>query len=280
MEYLKKFDTHTQYEEYVGGGGMIRPNVSYCEDVKDVHYNPWVKPNNIITYGASSKLVETTSDKNSGLHTNAFNCAIVSHTFENGVGTVEFESDVTSIGNYAFYRCDRLTSITIPSSITSIGNGVFSNCSGLTSIDIPSSVTSIGGGVFENCSSLTSIDIPSGVTSILSNTFNGCSGLTSVTIGNSVTSIEFQAFRNCISLTSIDIPNSVTSIGHGVFENCTSLQSVTSLATTAPIVSDDTFRNVKTRGRLYVPIGSSGYSVWMGTGNYYLGKYGWVKVEQ
>jgi hypothetical protein len=31
---------------------------------------------------------------------------------------------------------------------------------------------------------------------------------------------------------------------------------------------------------LYVRRGSSGYDVWMGTGNYYLGKYGWIKVVQ
>jgi hypothetical protein len=29
-----------------------------------------------------------------------------------------------------------------------------------------------------------------------------------------------------------------------------------------------------------VPSGSSGYDVWMGTGNYYLGKYNWTMVEQ
>jgi hypothetical protein len=38
--------------------------------------------------------------------------------------------------------------------------------------------------------------------------------------------------------------------------------------------------NVKTNGTLTVPTGSSGYDVWMGTGNYYLGKYHWTKVEQ
>ena len=41
MEYLKLFSSHTDYEEYLTGGTMVKPNVSYCEDVKDVHYNPW-----------------------------------------------------------------------------------------------------------------------------------------------------------------------------------------------------------------------------------------------
>ena len=41
MEYIKLFNTHAEYEDYVSDGTMIKPNVSYCEDVKDVHYNPW-----------------------------------------------------------------------------------------------------------------------------------------------------------------------------------------------------------------------------------------------
>ena len=41
-KYLKKFDTHTEYETYIEGENVILPNVSYCDDNKDVHYNPIV----------------------------------------------------------------------------------------------------------------------------------------------------------------------------------------------------------------------------------------------
>ena len=61
---------------------------------------------------------------------------------------------VTSIGYKAFYRCEGLTSITIPNSVTSIGNGAFCRCSGLTSVTIPNSVTSIGDDAFYHCSGL------------------------------------------------------------------------------------------------------------------------------
>ena len=77
-----------------------------------------------------------------------------------GGGLLYFLSEYTSndkLGDYAFYGCSGLTSLTIPSSVTSIGESVFFGCSGLTSFTIPSSVTSIGWGAFCGCSGLTSI---------------------------------------------------------------------------------------------------------------------------
>ena len=61
------------------------------------------------------------------------------------------------LGDYAFYGCSGLTSLTLPSGVTSIGYRAFEGCSGLTSLTIPSSVTSIGYGAFAGCSGLTSI---------------------------------------------------------------------------------------------------------------------------
>ena len=94
---------------------------------------------------------------------------------------------VTSIGDYAFFSTNELTSIEIPNSVTSIGDYAFSYSVELKSIEIPNSVTSIGSGVFSDCYDLTSIEIPNSVTSIGRFTFYGCSSLTSIEITNSVT---------------------------------------------------------------------------------------------
>ena len=135
-------------------------------------------------------------------------------------------NSVTSIGNYAFYGCSGLTSVTIPNSVTSIGEFAFSDCSGLTSVIIPNSVTSIGACAFSGCSGLTSVTIPNGVTSIEYATFKNCSSLTSVTIGNSVSSIGQDAFYGCRGMTSLTIPDGITSIVSGAFKYCTNLTSV------------------------------------------------------
>ena len=137
------------------------------------------------------------------------------------------EYSVTSIGNYAFYGCTGLTSVTIPNSVTSIGNWAFSRSTGLTSVTIGNSVTSIGEYAFLECTGLTSVTIPNSVTSIGEYAFLECTGLTSVTIPNSMTYIRYQVFYGCTGLTSVTIPNSVTSIGDRVFEGCTGLTSVT-----------------------------------------------------
>ena len=166
---------------------------------------------------------------------------------------------VIAIGDYAFYGCFKLTSITIPDGVTSIGNYAFSGCEGLTSIVIPDSVTSIGGWAFECCSGLTSVTIGNSVTSIGGSAFSGCEALTSIVIPDSVTSIGKDAFTGCVALESIAVSEgntvyhsngnclietasrtliagcknsvipadgSVTSIGGAAFFKCTSLTSI------------------------------------------------------
>ena len=84
------------------------------------------------------------------------------------------------LGDYAFYGCSGLTSLTLPSSVTEIGEGAFLNCRGLTNFTIPSGVTKIGAGAFFCCYGLISLTIPSSVTAIGSQAFNACSELTSI----------------------------------------------------------------------------------------------------
>ena len=149
---------------------------------------------------------------------------------------VIIEDGVTCIGSTAFYKCEGLTSVTIPDSVTKIGDYAFS-CTGLTNITIPDSVTSIDSYAFYGCTGLTSITMPGNIISIGYYVFSNCTGLTSVTIPDGVTMIGSSAFSGCTGLTSITIPDSVTSIGDYAFSGCTGLSSVTILDSIASIDS-------------------------------------------
>ena len=58
---------------------------------------------------------------------------------------------------YAFYDCDKLTSITISESVREIGDYAFSGCDNLTDITISKTVRKIGPYAFSSCSSLSEI---------------------------------------------------------------------------------------------------------------------------
>ncbi len=147
---------------------------------------------------------------------------------------------VTSIGNYAFYKCINLRSITIPTSITSIGNNAFNRCERLTSITIPSSVTSIADDVFSDCKSLKTVTVTaknkkySSEDGVLFNKQKTellvcpCGKAGEYIIPDEITSISGGAFSGCCNLTSITIPKSLTGILIGsMFNGCDNLQTIT-----------------------------------------------------
>ena len=141
---------------------------------------------------------------------------------------------ITTISDYAFYYCSALTSVSMPSVMT-IGDGAFGDCSALTSISMPS-VTTIGEDAFNFCEALTSVEMPS-VTTIGDYAFYYCSALTSVSM-QSVTTIGDVAFGDCSALTSISMP-SVTTIGDYAFYYCSALTSVS--MPSVKTIGDDSF---------------------------------------
>ena len=184
------------------------------------------------------------------------------HENGNQIRSALMENGVTGIGNFAFFECISLTSMTIPDSVTCIGNCAFKDCSSLASVTIPDSVASIGVYAFCGCTSLKSVTIPDSVTSIGDYAFGFCTSLTGIwvdggsshyfsdasgvlfnkdktvlaqcpgafsgsyVVPDGVTSINDAAFVNCTSLTSVTIPDGVTNIGYEVFAGCTSLANM------------------------------------------------------
>ena len=217
-----------------------------------------------ITLSRGTKILYTSSDGNVVTpQEGMFDANIISNTYADGQGVMEFDKSITKIADFAFKNCTTLTSIVIPDRVTTIGfeafynctslqsitigNGVtsfgkyaFSGCTALTNVTIRNGVTAISDETFKDCSSLRSISIPNSVTRIGNKAFSRCSGLTSVTIGSGVTAISEEAFNGCKSLTSIKVPNSVRTIGKKAFYGCAGLTSV-SIGSGVSSIGEDAF---------------------------------------
>lgn len=139
---------------------------------------------------------------------------------------VVIHQGVTGIGDYAFYNCVNLGSVTLPESITSIGSYSFGYCNSLAQITIPNGVKNISSYAFYYCTSLTQMTIPNGVQSISPYAFYHCTSLTSMILHDSVTSIGEYSFYYCNSLQSIVIPRSIDTIENNAFTRCWSLNTV------------------------------------------------------
>lgn len=125
---------------------------------------------------------------------------------------------VTSIGDYAFYGCAELNSVTIGNSVTSIGFSAFCDCTSLTDIDIPNSVILIGGSAFDRTQWYD--NQPNGLVyaGLVAYRYKGnMPSEASVTIKDGTKGIASGAFWGYWSLASVSLPNSITVIGEGVF---------------------------------------------------------------
>ena len=260
MKFLRKFNEHTSYEAEVNVGGDFKiPNVSYCKDVKDVHFNPY----NLIKFyvgeitGTTPQTVSIYTDE-----TNHVDFKVsegkkwYSYLLPKDKGLYKIQGDsvkkVVVKADMSYKTNKNSSTVIIPSStveasfkgsntsnLTSMCN-MFSGCTSLTSLDLSgwntSKVTDMM-GMFYNCRGLTSLDLSSFDTSnvkIMYGMFYGCSGLTSLDLSKFNTSNVWDMgslFQNCTNLEFLDLSGWDMSklndnIDHALFVGCTSLKKI------------------------------------------------------
>ena len=174
MKYINTFKNHASYEEKINGGGVdiSLPNVSYCEDVKDVHYTPYnlvrfyvgeITPQQTVKiYTDSNTSVDVTVSEGNKWYTYVLPKDKGLYKIEGGsVNKVVVKADIN--GNTYIIPSSTIEASfkgSDTSKVTYMGS-MFGDCSGLTSLDlsgwdIKSSVTNTN-GMFDGCSNLTSI---------------------------------------------------------------------------------------------------------------------------
>ena len=240
-----------------GGVDISLPNVSYCKDVKDVHYTPY----NLVRFyvgeitGTTPQTVKIYTDETTSVDVQVSEgnkwyayvlpkdkglCGILYESIKK----IVVKADISYIGDM-FGDRGILPQSTVEvsfkgsntSNMTNMAH-MFSGCSGLISLDLSnfdtSNVTNMV-GMFTNCSGLTELDVSNfdtGNVTSMSYMFYDCSGLTFLDLSNfdtsNVTSMSHM-FQGCDGLTSLDISSfgtsNVTYMG-SMFNGCSGLTSL------------------------------------------------------
>ena len=222
MIYLNNFDTHTSYEEKLNVGGIDFkiPNVSYCNDVKDVHFNPY----NLIKFYVGE--VTGTTPHTVSIYTDATNHLDVTVSEGNKWYSYLLPKDkgLYKIGGNSVKK------VVVKADIDDNSQGIIPNSVVEASFkgSNTSKVTNMN-SMFVNCYSLTSLNLrrfnTSNVTS-MEWMFMACSGLESLDLNgwntSNVTNMGYM-FSGCTSLTSLDLSGWNTSkvtFSTSMFDGC------------------------------------------------------------
>ncbi len=159
--------------------------------------------------------------------------AIGSHALAgNDFAAIVLPDKLNSIGDYAFYDCDRLTSVALPSSVSEVGSYAFAGCDLLASVDMSGSrIEFLPDYLFRNSVALAQVKFPASLKGIGTGVYAGCSALTSVALPSSLEEIGELSFSHS-ALQSIEIPSSVNSVGDFAYSRCDAM-------TTASVASSD-----------------------------------------
>lgn len=137
---------------------------------------------------------------------------------------------ITSLSNFLFYDCKKMTMDYLPAGITRIGESAFGYCENMALSSLPKGLTSIGDGAFINCVSMKVSEFPRGVVNIGSNAFSYCLGLEADLVLSGLKNIGYSAFYES-GIKKIDFSGSteLTTIEFVTFGYCDALITIVAI---------------------------------------------------
>ena len=220
----------------MGGVDVSLPNVSYCEDVKDVHYTPY----NLVRFYVG----DITPPQTVKIYTDLINFNEVtvsegnkwySYVLPKDKGLYEIESGYYDSDEGEWYD-GIVTKVVVKANVTTNGNMIipYSTVEASFKGSNTSKVTDMR-YMFQECSGLTSLDVSSFDTSNVTDMnymFGYCSNLTSLDLSSFDTSkvtYMYNMFYYCSSLISLDLSGwNMSNITNtlNMFANCTALNTI------------------------------------------------------
>ena len=154
------------------------------------------------------------------------------------IGTLIIGEDLIGIGNYAFYECTGLNSISFGNGIRVIGNYAFAGCGSLGDVSIPEvcSLGQIGDHAFYSCTNLTKFSLPINVKYVGDYAFAECKLLSDFVMCNfgnendrsNLTELGWNVFENCETLSSLTFPmNYDEAVDISLVKGCKNLRNIT-----------------------------------------------------
>jgi len=142
-----------------------------------------------------------------------------------GIAALDIPQSVTSIGDYAAMRCEKLKALTIPAGVTSIGTRAFAYCPALESVNIQASVSQIPEGLFEACGGLTALQLEAigSCTEIGPWAIAECNGLTTLVLPAGSQALQKGALYGTASIKTLILPEAIDYLGDNAMSAMTSL---------------------------------------------------------
>ncbi|MDE6618498.1 MAG: leucine-rich repeat protein [Clostridiales bacterium] len=171
-----------------------------------------------------------------------------------GITMLSLPDRLTYIGDYAFYDCSMLHTLTIGenSRLAHVGKYAFGKCSGLNIIRVPATVKEIGASAFDGCTRITEFTFADGsqLTKIGDRAF-AQTNFTEIVIPNTVKTLGSALFDGS-SLTTITLPSSLSELDVATFAGCDNIQSISLTGNTKYYIEDSVIYNAaKTELMLY-----------------------------
>ena len=191
-------------------------------------------------------------------------------------------TQLTTIGERAFYDCKSLRNIFMPNTVTSVGTYAFYNCSAMDSIILSDALTTLPTNMCYECTNLSYIQLPKNINTISGSCFNSKSKantrLRSIRFPESLRTIEGSAFYNYANLDSIILPLQLTSLGseafcactgtkyiqlpsyisgyNATFKTCSSLEKIVCPSATPPTITSDPFSGGRAKSDITLEVPS------------------------